>query len=178
MQPELIFAPDEMKLKAVRHQWSAEELLSQDGVFFLKDIVAKIEVTSADIKKAVRVISESGRCPYQVMGVRKIWNHWAVRMKVFRGYYKDHLKPTVQRVKSGWNANQLLEQKGIFLLAEVCRLLPFNSHQLRYQVKQHTNAKRAYGVWKDPDLGYFVVDMEPFSNWIKTLWEGGFHGPT
>ena len=175
MEPELIFEPDEMKLKAVNRNWSTEELLAQEGVFFLKDFVSKIELTSAHVKKEARKIAASGRSPYQIMGARKVWNHWVVRMKVFQKYYQKHLAPAFRHVKPGWNGNQLLQQEGIFLLAEVCRLLPFNSHQLRYQAKKHDNARKALGIWKDEDLGSFVVDMEPFAKWIQVLWEGGFH---
>ena len=178
MEVEKIFAPDEMKLKAVRSQWSAEELLAQEGVFFLKDIVSKIELNSEHVKKAAREIAASGRCPYQVMGARKVWNHWTVRMKVFGDYYKAHLMPMVRQVEAGWNGNQLLTQKGTFLLADVCRLLPFTSHQLRYQAKKHPDSRKAYGIWKDGDIGSFVVDMEVFAEWIKSLWKGGFHEST
>jgi len=174
MVPEKIFAPDEMKLKTVSSSWSAEELLAQDGVFFLKDIVGKIELNSTPVKKAARAIAASGGCAYQVMGVRKVWNHWAVRMKVFRDYYEAHLKPTVRRIEPGWNGNHLLKQKGIFLLADVCRFLPFNSHQLRYQAKKHPNPRKAYGMWKDKKIGSFVVDMEPFAAWVDRLWRGDF----
>jgi len=149
MEIEQVFAPDEMKLKAVRRHWSAEELLSQDGVFFLKDIVGKINVTSADVKKAARAIVESGRCPYRVMGVRKVWNHWTVRMAVFRDYYARHLASPITRIEANWNANRLLEQKGLFLLSEVCSILPFKAHQLRYQAKQHPDSRRAYPLCQD-----------------------------
>jgi len=174
MEIERIFAPDEMKTRAVHAHWSAQELLAQEGIFFLKDIVAKLELTSAQVKKAARSIAAAGQCPYRVMGARKVWNHWAVRMTVFRAYYAKHLAPTVRRIEADWNGNRLLQEKGIFALAEVCRKLPFNAHQLRYQAKTNPDARREYGIWKDPDRGAFVVDMEPFAAWIGRLWRGDF----
>jgi hypothetical protein len=174
MELEIIFAPDEMNLKIPRANWSARELLGQQGIFFLKDIVGILDLTSAHVKKAAREIKASGRCPYRVMGARKVWNHWTVRMTVFRSYYQRHLMPKVKQVERKWTGNELLDQAGIFVLADVCRLLPFKAHQLRYQAKKEPNSRQLYGVWKDPDIGLFVVDMEPFAKWIKKLWKGGF----
>jgi hypothetical protein len=73
-----------------------------------------------------------------------------------------------------------LNQDGLFLLTDVCRLIPFSTHQLRYQAKRNRNAREEYGIWKDADLNAFVVDMTIFSAWINELWgktlkNGGEH---
>jgi len=171
---EKIFAKDEMKSRQVRTHWTPAELLREEGIFFLKDIARILELRSDRIKKTVRAMERAGKNPYRVMGVRKVWSHWMVRMSVFRKYYAEHLAPTIRRIRPEWNANRLLSETGRFLLADVCRLLPFTTHQLRYQAKTHANARIALGVWKDPDLGAFVVEMEPFAAWVKQLWQGDF----
>jgi hypothetical protein len=154
--------------------WTPAQLLAQEGIFFLKDVAGILELKSDKIKKASRALQTNGQNPYQVMGVRKVWNHWVVRMTVFREYYKAHLAPTVRPIRKEWNANQLLEQEGRFLLSDVCKLLPFKAHQLRYQSKNNPKTRREYGVWKDEKTGNFVVEMDRFSRWVKKLWRGGF----
>ena len=169
-----VFEKDEMSLKEVRRHWSARELLSKEGIFFLKDIVKILEIDSAKIKKKARELAAVNKSCWQVMGARKVWNHWVVRMKVFAPYYKKHLEPKVRSIKKEWNGNTMLKQKGVFVLADVCRLIPFNSHQLRYQSKQNPRSREEYGVWKDQEMNAFLVDMELFSKWINRLWEGDF----
>jgi len=152
---EQIFAKDEMKVRQVRTHWTPAELLQSEGIFFLKDMVGILELRSDRIKRIVRELQANGESPYRVVGVRKVWSHWLVRMSVFRHYYAKHLAPTVRQIQPDWNANRLLSETGRFLLADVCKLLPFTTHQLRYQSKNHPNARAALGVWKDPDLGAF-----------------------
>jgi len=41
---EKVFNPDEMELKSVDTDWSEEEMLAEDGIFFLKDVAAKLEI--------------------------------------------------------------------------------------------------------------------------------------
>jgi len=119
----------------------------------LNRFAATIGTFAAKVQKTVRAMERAGKNPYRVMGVRKVWSHWMVRMSVFRKYYAEHLAPTVRRIRPEWNGNRLLSETGCFLLADVCRLLPFTTHQLRYQAKNRANARIALGVWKDPDLG-------------------------
>ena len=150
---------------------NAQELLAREGVFFLKDIVALLELNPIKIKNRVLEIQQSGQNPWEVIGARKIWNHWLIRMKRFAPYYRAHLRPRIRRIPSDWDGNCLLEQKGLFYLTEICRVIPFSAHQIRYQAKKTANARQKLGVWKDQEAGCFVVDMEPFSKWIITLWK-------
>ena len=171
---EQIFAKDEMKTGKVHEHWTPAQLLQQEGIFFLKDVAGILELRSDKIKKASRALEKAGQNPYEVMGVRKVWNHWAVRMSVFRHYYEMHLAPAVRSISKDWNANLLLEQEGTFLLSDVCKLLPFTPHQLRHQAKNNPAARQEYGIWKDAESGNYVVAMERFSIWIKQLWRGGY----
>ena len=96
-------------------------------------------------------------------------------MTIFAPYYRQHLKAPCKNASiPDWNANTLLRQTGVFSLAQVAKRLPFTTHQLRYQAKQNPESKRQFGLWKDEKLNLYVVDMEPFSHWIKSLWEGNF----
>ena len=172
-QIELIFAPDEMVLQKVRANISRDELLRTDGVFFLKDIAAILEIDSAVIKKRARAMVEAGKSPWRVMGARKIWNHWIIRMKVFSPYYRRRLISHVRAIPPEWNGNILLGQHGIFYLTDVCRLIPFTPQQLRYQAKRNPDARTELGIWKDVELGAYLVDMGIFGPWINRVWEDG-----
>ena len=168
---EKIFEEDAMDLVEVKTIWTADDLLAREGVFFLKDIVKILELHVPDLKKRVKSLQNSGKNPWHVLGARKIWNHWIIRMKVFAPYYRAHLKPRVRRLSGTWDANSLLSEKGIFFLTQVCRYLPFSAHQIRYQAKKRPDARQKIGVWKDDQLKTFLVDMALFAPWLKTLWQ-------
>jgi hypothetical protein len=169
-----VFEKDEMILSDFNKDWSPKELLAKQEIFFLKDVVKVLKLDMNKVKKKAKEMEEHGRSPWEVMGCRKIWSHWMVRMKVFAPYYRKHLVPKVKRVEPHWDGNTLLSKKGHYLLTEVCKKLPFTSHQIRYQANKVKNPKQQYGMWKDKDLNAFVIDMEKFSPWIKRLWSGDY----
>ena len=173
-QVEVIFQPDEMELKEVDSTWTADRLLSTEAIFFLKDVVKVLGLDPVKVKKKAREQDRNGKSAWDVMGVRKVWSHWVVRMKVFAPFYRQHLIPKIKPINKEWDGNVLLKQKGIYQLTEVCKLIPFSTYQLRYQAKKNPNAEEEYGVWKDPDANIFVVDMERFAPWVLSLWEGKF----
>ena len=170
---DIIFKPDELRLVTIRNlnEWDTEKLLGSEGIFYLKDVV-QITGTKRDVFmrhiKAFQAKDES----WEVMGVRKIWNHWAVRMTVFAPYYREHISTSIKTISKDWDGNRLLKEKGQFFLTDVCDHLPFSQHQIRYQAKRNPNAREEYGVWKDEDLNRFVVEMEIFGPWIRSLWNG------
>lgn len=171
---EKIFEEDEMILTEFDKSWSPRELLTKKEIFFLKDVAKVLKIDISKVKKKAKELEAEGHSPWQVMGCRKIWSHWMVRMKVFAPYYKRHFVPRINRVDENWDGNTMLSQKGRYLLTEVCKKLPFTSHQIRYQANKSKNAKHEYGMWKDKDLNAFVIDMEKFSPWIKRLWSGDY----
>jgi len=171
---EKIFNDDETTLMKVSQAWTKDELLSKEGIFFLKDVVHPLGLKSEKVIKIANQFLATDISPWEKMGVRKIWNHWAVRMKLFAPYYREHLVPIFTHIDPNWNGNDLLAQKGIFLLSEACQLLPFTVYQIRYQIKKCENSKEEYGCWKDPNEKRFLVDMAVFSQWIKCLARGDY----
>lgn len=167
-----IFAPDEMEFREVSGRWSAQDLLKQDGIFFLKDVVSLLEIDTVQVKKHTTQLREKGRDPFAIMGVRKVWSNWMVRMKVFAPYYRQHMISAVRKVGRDWDANTLIHQKGWFYLTAVCPLLPFSVHQIRYQAKKAAKSREEIGVWKHAELKNFLVDMEIFGPWVMRLWLG------
>ena len=105
------------------------------------------------------------------MGIRKTWSHWIVRMTKFSPYFRKFMLPRLNAVETEWDSNEMLAQKGIFYLSEVCEKLPITPHHIKYQVRRNKRSKEEYGVWKDPDYKTYLVDMEPFSKWIEKIWK-------
>jgi len=167
---EKIFEDDEMELKQIRTKLTREQLLRMRGIFFLKDIAEILEIDSTKIKKRARALMREGNSPWEIMGVRKIWNHWFIRMKVFAPYYRKNLVSRVRDIPAEWNPNILLSQRGIFYLSDVCRHIPFTPQQLRYQAKTRKNARTEMGIWKDEELGSYLVDMSIFGPFIRKVW--------
>ena len=165
-----IFQPDEMKVRKVASHWTLKTLLAQDGIFFLKDIVTLLDVPSPRIKKRAKAVAEKGQLPWAEMGVRKVWTHWIVRMKVFGPYYRRYLQPPARPVNPNWDANVLLGQKGIFYLTKVCRKLPLKADVFRHWVRKTPQSRKTIGVWRDAKSKRYLVDMAIFSPWMKALW--------
>ena len=165
------FAPDEFFVESVDRRWRPDYLLSLDGVFYLKDISRTLDIDVRKLIRKVNVLKESGQSPWEVMGLGKHWRHWVVRMKVFAVYYEEHLRPRVQKVCYEWDCNTMLGKKGLFMLTEVCRNLPFTAHQIMYQAKKNPHAAVQWGIWKDENLNRYLVRMEVFSMWIMDLWK-------
>jgi len=171
---EKIFEDDEMALGEVKSSWNTETLLGQECIFFLKDVLAPLGLDGAKVKKHYKEIESRGDHTWEVLGVGKTWNHWIVRMKVFSKYYRKNLVPRARRIPKNWDGNMLLEQKGTFFLTDVCKHIPFTTHQIRYQAKKNPGSRKEFGVWKDKDLQLFLVDMGRFSKWVKNLWAGTY----
>ena len=171
-----IFDPDEMKLNSVDPVWTVEQLLNQDGIFFLKDVAALLDIPTLDFKNKARKIQKNGDNAWETMGLRKTWTHWQVRMKVFAPFFKQWWTcPKVDQVEDEWDANDLMAQTGMFYLNDVCRKIPFTPRQVRYQISKHEDPKNQLGVWKDPNLKSFIVDMSLFSKWIRKVWKHNNH---
>lgn len=170
---EKVFQEDEMRLLTVKPEWSEEELLDQSGIFFLKDVATKLEVHSSEFKKEARALERMGQDPWEVMGIRKTWTHWQVRMLKFAPYYLAHRLPKIRSVEKDWDGNDLLSQTGRFYLTDVCEKIPFSTHQIRYQVRRCEDPRNEYGVWKDDQYKAYLVEMEAFSKWMKRIWIQG-----
>ncbi len=150
---------------------NAESLLSRPGLFFFKDIRKRLLLKPDWLKKQVEMIRAAGGDPWKDMGVRKVFQHWLVKMSVFAPYYRRHAASKVKTVPKDIDGNELLAMEGVFAMSDVAKRIPFTASQLRYQAKQHDNSKERCGLWKDEKRGVYLVDMARFSVWVRTLWQ-------
>ncbi len=165
-----VFESDEMMLRNINPDWTSEQLLSMDGIFYLKDVVGKLQLTPEDCKKRACDLETEGKSAWEEMGLRKAWTHWIVRMKRFREYINNNTMPRIRQVEDSWDGNTLLAQKGQFYLTEVCEKIPFSAHQIRHQARLNKRSKEDFGVWKDQGYKTYIVEMEVFSKWIRSIW--------
>ncbi len=164
------FDHNELLITNVPREWSKEELLSKECLFFLEDLQELLNINPHEVKKKLKEIRDSGESSWKVMGVKKVWAHWVVRMKVFAPFYQEHFSFLIRTVPKDWDINRLLHEKGLFPLARVEKLLPLKPNQLRYQAKKNPNSRAGMGIWKHEKENIFVVDMEIFKTWLTNFW--------
>jgi hypothetical protein len=170
---EIIFQLDEIEFRHVDPEWDRETLLAQDGIFYLKDLIEPLNLSRVRLYKAAETLHASGQDPWMVMGLRTVWTFWLIRMKTFSKYYGPHVRRPFKKVPETWNANDLANQtEGVYLLTEVCKLIPFTVHQIHFQAKKHPQARQKLGVWRDETLGVYLVNLVAFSPWLRTTWLG------
>lgn len=165
-----VFDTEEMGLLPLDPNKSTDDLLCSMGVYYLKDVARALDVKSQDLKRRAKEIEQKGESPWEVMGIRKTWSHWIVRMSKFAPYFRTAVLPKLAVVEEDWDTNRMLAQKGTFYLSDVCEKLPFSVYNIKYQVRRNPKSRELYGVWKDPDYKTYLVDMEVFSNWIRRVW--------
>lgn len=165
-----IFHDDELQQLSVPKGATAEWVLKQDALFFLKDIVGVLNISPHRVQRDAKRLLMEEKDPYSLIGVRKVWSHWQVRMSVFRDYYLNDLRSEIQSVPVEIDGNELLCLSGIFRLSEVCRKIPFTAQQISHQAKKRKNSREEMGVWKDKR--FFLVDMETFADWLTSVWHG------
>ncbi len=73
------------EIRRVEPDWDSETLLTQTGIFFLKDVCKNIEdIDPVIVKRPIKGISELGQDPWRVIGVRKMANiGWVLSMPIF-----------------------------------------------------------------------------------------------
>jgi len=162
--------PESFQVSRVQTDWSEEDLLRQDAVFYLHEIAPKLDIPTAELKREAADIESAGRSSWDTVGLRRAFRFWLVRMQRFADHYRKAKRTRVREVRVDWDANELLSQSGLFYLADVCDKLPFSPSQIRHQARRARLTGRTFGVWKDPARKAYIVQMEVFSEWLKGLW--------
>ena len=170
--PEVIFEKDETRLFTFSKKWTPEAILEMEGMFFLKDVARVLGFDALKIKERAYEMARQGQPPWESMGACRIFNHWLIRMKIFAPYYRSTILARIRKVQPRWNGKKIIRESGLFLLSDVCRLIPFSAHQIRHLILKDPDARQNLGVWRDEELNIFVVDMAIFGPWLHQIWKG------
>ena len=169
--PDIIFEKDETKLHMFSPKWTPEMILNMEGMFFLKDVARVLGFDPVRLKTRAYELSDAGVSPWDEMGACRIFSHWLVRMKTFAPYYRGSILSKIRKVQPHWNAKVLIRESGIFLLTDVCSLIPFSANQVRHMTYKNPDPRKNMGVWKDEELSLIVVDMAIFGPWLHDVWK-------
>ena len=159
-------------LEEVDESWTPSMLLSNEGVFPLEDVAQVLSVDTALLKSHAYDFEQKELDAKTHMGLENDEGRWLIYMATFSHYYVKNLADRIRRLEPQWDANVMLRQQGIYLLRDVCMLIPFTTGQIRYQVTKCRNSRKEIGVWKDKSVGTYLVDMSIFGKWIIGLWLG------
>ena len=166
-----IFDVDEMELHKPQPGDTPEKIFKKGGIYFLKDVAPLYGMTSSSIvNKILTAFKKDKTDMWNEAGLRKTFQHWQVRITVFHTYFQSYLALPYQtippKIKDG---NQLLALEGTFRLVDVCEYIPFDPAQLRSRANScDGDSKVAMGIYQLN--GNWVVDMEPFKEYITALW--------
>lgn len=170
-----IFKDDELSLNKVDPLWTAEELLDQTGLFYLKDVAPLLGIHTNGVLRQTRDLKIKRADFYGRLGLQRAITHWLVNMQRFAPFYREHLKPTHKKVDPCWDGNDLLNQEGVYRLSDLCKLIPFTASQLRNHAKK-TNAHEEMGIFVDAKSKQrqYLVEMPKFKKWLGEFWQS--HG--
>ena len=167
-----VFAADEQKLLYVSGDWTTEDLLNQEAIFFLKDVAKALKINSQVVKRLAISLEAQGQASWPVIGATRVLGQWIVRMTVFSVWYRGSAFYRAKKPAQAWDGVRLLQEDGMFLLNDVCALMPVSSNMIRARIRKDTPNKTRceLGVWKDEETGLFLVEMELFAKWIRRIW--------
>lgn len=83
-----LFADDEWITPCLDRNWSVHDLLDQQCLFYLDQVTDVLQLDAQDLIKRAETCKRAGKNPWQVMGLRFVFDRWVVRMTVFAPYYR------------------------------------------------------------------------------------------
>ncbi len=159
-------------LENQEQRWSPEAMLRQSGIFYLEEVVKTLDIDSGKLKGLVQDWIAADKDIWRLMGIRKMWGQWIVRMSVFAPFYQRILAPRARPIPLHWDAETLLRQNGWFFLNEVCARLSYSLHKLQVHIRKLDYPRETIGLWKDPERMSPIVDMSLFGPWMTGLLQG------
>lgn len=163
-----------MIIRDIHPTWSLMVALGQVGLFPANQMIRLLQVDMPFLLAKEDHFRRQKIDPSARMGFFRHRNQWLIKMETFSQWYLTEVHGKVlRRPLPNWDANILLSQIGLFLLADVCQFMPFSAGQMRYQAKKYDNPRESIGVWKLEGgrfAGSWAVDMAKFGPYIKTIY--------
>ena len=163
------------KMRIVNRKMKPDELLSQTGWFYLKDVFSVLDPHKTGkyklaFKQIERLI-ERGEDPFEVMGRRKFGGRVGILMERFAPWYRENLIFKAQKLNKVLSFQDFLKQRDCyFRLSELCKtyepFLPYSYAILKRNADKQREPLKEMGIIKF-DTTYLVA-LPRFGEWLKT----------
>ena len=148
--------------------------LNKTGSLPIRKFENLLQVDLVYLIAACNRMEEKNLEPKERIGIVRQNGIWLAKMERFGPWYlkKVHNK-VIRRVPFYWGTNKLLDQRGLFLLGDVCKHIPFTSGQIKHHINKFSDPRGKFGVWAASDgahKGNYLVDMAVFGPYLKGIW--------
>ena len=165
--------PAPLKMKPVAPHWSEDELLAQEGWFYLHEIFQILDPKETGkyklTFKLIQRLVDQGEDPFEVMGRRKFGGRIGVRMEIFAPWYSSNLLLKVTRLDGDMPFEEFLARDGYFRLSEICKYyannIPYSYAILKRTADKDADPESNIGVFKYDTT--YLVKMPRFQEWLK-----------
>ena len=164
----------DLRRRKVDRSWTADVLLRQRGLFYLKDVVPVLGLNQGSLIWQKNHLLSIGKKPIEVMGLNKMLSRWYVWMPLFEIYLRESRGFEIKVVDLTWSVDELLGQQGVFRLNDVAMILPLTASTIQKRARANADARAQFGAWKDLKEQTYLLDMEPFSEWARETWPKEF----
>ena len=164
----------DLRRRKVDRSWTADVLLRQRGLFYLKDVVPVLGLNHGILIWQKNHLISIGQNPTEVMGLNMLLSRWYVCMPLFEIYLRESRGFEIKAVDLTWELDELLGQQGVFRLNEVVKILPLTVSPIHTRARENADARAEFGVWRDTQEKTYLVDIEPFSEWVRATWPKKF----
>ena len=166
--------PNSVTFKTVDDRMTQDELLVQEGWFYLKEVFTVLDPGNDGkyklaFKQFKRLI-EKGDDPYETMGRRKFGGRVGILMERFAPWYLANPMFKTKKLESDLPFPQFLQEKDVYYrLSEVCKVyrnnLPYSYAILKREADKHEDSLRQVGIVKC-DTTYLVA-LPWFEHWLR-----------
>lgn len=162
-------------IQNVNPEATAQELLSSEGWFYLREVFAVLDrEETGKYKLAFKQISrirDRGNDPFKVMGHRKIGGRVAILMERFAPWYKNNPIFRTHKLNPEMSFQDFLAQRDCYYrLSEVCKhykdYLPYSYLVLKRGADKRLDPLNEVGIVKS-DTTYLVA-LPRFQEWLHT----------
>ena len=163
----------ELGFNTVSPWMSEEDLLSQQGWFYLRDVFNVLDPEQTGkyklAFKQIQRLIEKGKDPYEIMGRKKFGGRVGILMERFAPWYEANLILRTHKLDDGISFSDFLKKEGYFRLSEVCKIysdfIPYSYAILKRYADNSTDPINEIGIVKF-DTTYLVA-LPRFTDWLR-----------
>lgn len=180
----MTFDPEELLWPSVDARTDKYSLLMMKGMFHFRHIRSILNLKSSTLTALKNKCAKNKVDMYQEYGVKKVaGSQYIIRMSRFSRYYTEHYlgkksSGTPYKVQvvpqDAQNVNSIFRLKGIYKFNDIRSLPPLSQFAERILTKIQpvkSEIENLCGIWLDPTVNEYVVNMEVFKRWfLEHMW--------